>query len=470
MIDVLVTSLASLLIGLCVIQLLLQIGELVLATHALWVAPGERDPNLVWRRNISDAPPVTVIAPAFNEEATIVESVRSLLALRYPEFEIVIVNDGSDDRTMEMMRRAFELRPVTRSLDQALHHKPITGAYQSALHPNLLVLDKLNGGKADALNAGLNAARHPLFCCIDADLILDTDALLRAVGPFIEDPQHVIATGGTVSVANGCVVKGGQVAQVGLSRNLWALFQTVEYIRAFQLARLAWSQLNALAIISGAFGVFRRSVVVDAGGYRPNIVGEDIELVVRLHRRSLERRDGSRIVFVPEPVCWTEAPETLAALGRQRRRWQRGALETLAIHRSMLANPTYGVTGALALGRIVVVDLIGPIAELLGWCLLPALWALGLLSGDYVAAFFAVSVGFGTALSIAAIALQEGARSRAPRIRHLFALSLAAVLENVGYRQLNALWRIQGVVEWRRGVSDWGKMQRRGFTTYAEAV
>ncbi len=453
---------ALIVIALALAQSLLHLAELIVAALALADEPLEAESDLVWRRCSSAAPPVSVIAPAYNEAATIVESVKSLLSLRYPEFEIIVVNDGSRDATLAQLRQAFDLRPIERDWDMKLQHARIRRVYAAALHPNLIVIDKDNGGKADALNAGINVSQMPVFCCVDADSILESDALLRAVRPFVEDPDRVVASGGTVRVANGCVVKDGQVVQVGLSGNLLALLQTVEYVRAFQLARLAWSRIGALTIISGAFGLFRRSAVVAAGGYKSTTVGEDIELVVRLHRNAIENRRDQRVVFVPEPVCWTEAPERLADLATQRTRWQRGALETFSAHWEMLLHSR---VGALGLGRVLLVDVVGPVVEVAGWLLLPLFWAVGALSLDYFMAFFAVSCGFGVAISLSALGMQEAELSRTPRFRDLAILAFVSVIENLGYRQLNAAWRLMGLAQYLLGVKQWGAIARRGFAT-----
>jgi cellulose synthase/poly-beta-1,6-N-acetylglucosamine synthase-like glycosyltransferase len=299
--------------------------------------------------------------------------------------------------------------------------------------------------------------------------VLEPDALIRAVQPFVEDPQQVVAAGGTVRIANGCLIRDGRVAKVGVPRNFWARLQTIEYLRAFLLARLAWSRIGALTIVSGAFGLFRRSVLIELGGYAHNTVGEDIELVVRLHRHFRERGRPYRIAFVPEPVCWTEAPETLRALSRQRSRWQRGALETFFKHKVMLVNPRYGRAGALGLGQILLFDVIGPIAELLGYVLLPLMWLLGILSIDYLFAFLAVTFALGVTVSVGALAVEEMELRRFPKAKDLLDLGLAALIENFGYRQLNSLWRLQGLWQWLRGVRAWGEMSRRGFGPSAPA-
>lgn len=459
-------TLAIVCVAIVLTQLLIQVVELCIAAEALLSEPSEPEPSLVWRRSAEAAPPVSIVAPAFNEEANIVESTRSLLGLRYPAFEVIVVSDGSTDATIERLASAFDLRRASVDFDRPLLHQEISCVYRSVTNPNLTVIDKSNGGKSDALNAGLNAARHPLFCCVDADSVLEFDALLRIVQPFVDDPLHVVASGGSVCVANGCTVQGGRVTSVGLSRNPLALVQTVEYLRAFQLARLAWSRIDALAIISGAFGLFRRDVVISAGGYKQGTVGEDIELVVRLHRISMERRLGQRIVFVPDPVCWTEAPETMATLARQRMRWQRGALETFASHKTMLSATRYGRVGRLAIGRLLLVDVLGPIADVVGWLLLITLWGLGKLSADQLSGLFALTMAFGFLISALAIALQPPELTSARKPTDVFMLASAALAENFGYRQLVGLWRFGGLLQWLRGESAWGPMKRRGLAAF----
>ena len=262
----------------------LHVVQLVLAARALRDDPPQPRSELVWQRTSEEAPSISILAPAYNEAETIVESVRSLLLQQYPSFEVVVINDGSTDGTLEVLRDAFGLEQVRRDSAATLSHTPVRGLFTSRLQPALLVIDKENGGKADALNAGLNYTKNAVFCSMDADSILEPDALLRAVQPFIADPERVIAAGGTVRIANGCLVAGGRVKRYRLPRDPLALLQTVEYMRAFLMARLAWSRVGTLTIISGAFGLFRRSAVIKAGGYARGLVGEDMELVLRLHR------------------------------------------------------------------------------------------------------------------------------------------------------------------------------------------
>ncbi|HVN00744.1 MAG TPA: glycosyltransferase family 2 protein [Caulobacteraceae bacterium] len=445
-------------------QNLVHLGQLVVAGAAMVRTPPEADSGSFWQRYAKAAPPIALLAPAYNEALTVAESVRSLLSIRYPEFEIIVINDGSTDETLQILIDTFSLE-LTRSRDYELvvSHRPIRGLYASKLHPRLLVIDKENGGKADALNAGLNLATAPVVCSMDADSLLEPDSLLRAVQPFLEDPQRVIAVGGTIRVANGCTIADGRIIRIGAPRNLLALMQTVEYLRAFLMARLAWSQIGALTIISGAFGLFRRSAVLEVGGYAQGTVGEDMELVVRLHRHFREARKPYTIAFVPEPVCWTEAPETLGMLARQRARWHRGSLETFDRHKEMAFNPRYGAVGVVGFGWIVLSDVLGPPTELMGYVLIPIWWSLGVLSTDYLLAFLAVTFAFGVALSVGALALEESELHRFPRARDLLILTGAAILENFGYRQLNQLWRLRGTLDWFRGATSWGEMTRKGF-------
>jgi cellulose synthase/poly-beta-1,6-N-acetylglucosamine synthase-like glycosyltransferase len=405
-------------------------------------------------------PPVSILVPAYNEEATIATSVRSMLQLDYPEFEVIVVNDGSRDGTMEALRAAFALVPFPEAYRRRLEVKPVRGIYRSTRFPNLRVIDKENGGKADALNAGINASRFPLFCGVDADSILERASLRRVVGPFLEDPT-VIASGGTVRVANGCTVSGGFLESVALPGRLLPLLQIIEYLRAFQFGRMGWSPLNAVLIISGAFGLFRKETVVAAGGYRSDTVGEDMELVVRLHR--LHRAAGKRyrIVFVPDPICWTEAPESLRVLRSQRTRWQRGLAESLTLNLGLMFGRRGGAAGWLAFPFMALFEWLGPVIEVCGYVLMLAGLALGVISGAALACFLLLAVGLGIALSACALLLEELSFHIYKRPRELAVLALAAVLENFGYRQLIALWRLEGLLRWASGSrARWGEMTR----------
>jgi cellulose synthase/poly-beta-1,6-N-acetylglucosamine synthase-like glycosyltransferase len=445
------------------LQTLFYIVQLGYAGFALGRRPPVGRASTLWNRYGDEAPAIAVLAPAFNEEVTIVESVKSLLALHYPDFEVIVINDGSKDGTLQQLLDGFGLSRVERYHELAVNHRPIRGLYASPRLPRLLVIDKENGGKADALNAGMNVARAPLFCSMDADSLLESDALLRAVRPFVEEPTQTVAVGGTIRIANGSRIEAGRVIDIALPRNLLALIQIVEYLRAFLMARLALGKMQVLTVISGAFGLFRRQTALAIGGYSHGTVGEDMELVVRLHRRLREEKIAYRIEFIPEPVCWTEVPEDLTILGRQRARWQRGALETFFTHKKMLFNPRYGRIGFIGFGHILVVDLMGPVVEVLGYVLVPLLWMLGLLSVDYLLAFIAVTFTLGIFISVATLILEEVELRRFPHARDLAILTAVAVIENFGYRQLANFWRIRGWWQFLRKKQGWGTMTRKGF-------
>ncbi|MEP7070604.1 MAG: glycosyltransferase [Usitatibacter sp.] len=405
-------------------------------------------------------PPVSLLVPAYNEEATIASSVRSLLQLDYPQFEVVVVNDGSRDATLAALQEAFDLEPFPEAHWQRLPTKPVRAIYHSRTHANLRVVDKENGGKADALNVGINASRLPLFCAMDADSILQRDSLRRVTEPFLEDPATV-ASGGTVRIANGCTVSGGHLELVALPRSPLAMLQIVEYLRAFLFGRLGWATLNAVLIISGAFGVFRKDVVVDAGGYRADTIGEDMELVVRLHLLLRAQHARYSIHFVPDPICWTEAPEDLGILKNQRIRWQRGLAESLHANKSLFGSG--GTPGWLAFPFFMVFECYGPLIEVAGYLFMAAMFVLGQISAGAFLAFLALAFSLGFLLSASALMLEEMSFHLYPRFSQMGALVATAVLENLGYRQLVTVWRLIGLTRWMRGArSSWGAMTRKG--------
>jgi cellulose synthase/poly-beta-1,6-N-acetylglucosamine synthase-like glycosyltransferase len=407
------------------------------------------------------APPVTVLVPAYNEEANCVASVTSLLELQYPEYDIIVINDGSTDGTLRVLQERFRLVPAVRARTAELPMAALREVYRSQTHPHVWVIDKENGGKSDALNTGLNFCQTPLFCAMDADSVLEPAALMRLVRPFLED-HATVAAGGIIRIANGCRIVDGEVREVRLPGSTLARFQVLEYLRAFLAGRMGWSALDVLLIISGAFGLFRRSAVVEAGGYSTDTVAEDMELVVRLHRHFLERDEPYRISFVPDPVAWTECPEGFRSLARQRDRWQRGLMQALGRHRVMLLNRKYGRIGTVAFPYFWFLEGLGPALEFLGYIALVVALLLGLYSAPFLAAFLVLALVFGGALSVGAVALEELVFRRYTRTRDFAGLLWLAVLENFGYRQLLSFWRFKGVISALRGRQGWGEMKRHG--------
>ena len=414
--------------------------------------------------------PISMICPAHNEEKTIVDTVRSLQMLNYPEFEIIVVNDGSRDQTLERLLQAYDLRRVDRVYKRSLPTKSVRALYASPMVPNLIVVDKENGGKADALNCGINLSRYPLFSSMDADSVIEDDALLKAVKPFMEWPEETVAVGGIVRCANGCTVHEGRVTHIALPRQLLPVFQVVEYLRAFLSGRLGWSALRGLLLISGAFGVYRKSAVVDVGGYDSSTDTEDLELVMALHAVYRERKKPYRIVFVPDPVCWTEVPGNWKMLRRQRNRWHRGMLQSLSRYRRMMFNPRYGLMGLVVLPYFLIFETMGPFIETLGYISVPLAWALGLLNTKFFLLFFVLAVAFGVFLSVAAILLEEISYRRYPSWSDLWKLLFCVVAENFGFRQVLAVFKIQAFWEYLRGLRRWGKLERVGFVKAADTT
>lgn len=413
------------------------------------------------------APGVSVIMPAHNESASIVSAVQAMLSLRYPRHEVVVVDDGSTDDTLARLTEAFDLVGIERLLpaDVPVHAAVRTVAVPRDGRTRLVVVSKDNSGKAEAVNAGVNASGEDLVAIVDADSLLDPDSLLVVTQPFANDPLRVIATGGVVRIANGCTVVAGRVTGIRMPASWLARIQVVEYLRAFQLSRAGWSGLGALILISGAFGVFRRDLLVEAGGVGHDTLGEDFELVVRLHKRMRDSRRDYQIRFVAEPVCWTEVPVTMRVLRRQRRRWHRGLWETLWAYRAMLGRPRYGRIGLVALPWYWLFELAAPVLELTGLGLMALGAALGVVSLVSFGLFMAVAYGYAAVVTLAAMVIEELSFPRYRRWRDLGVALLACVAENLGYRQATAVWRTAGWWSALRGqAAVWGTMTRQGFT------
>lgn len=395
--------------------------------------------------------PISVVVPAFNESASIITSVKAMLQLEYPQYELVVVNDGSTDDTLEKLIDAFDMQEFPEAYRARVECQPVRKIYRSTRIKNLRVVDKENGGsKADASNAGINACRYPLVCVVDADSVLQPDSLRRVVRPFLEDPTTV-AVGGTVRIANGCTVRQGFLEKVGLPRNFLALVQVVEYLRAFLFGRMGWSPINGLLIISGAFGLFHKETLVEAGGFNPDAVGEDMELILRLHRLMKKERRPYRITFVPDPVCWTDAPENLKDLKSQRVRWQHGLGQSLMLNKSLILNPRGGAVSWIAIPFYMVFELFGPIVEVAGYVFIVVCALMGWLAWPEALLFLGLAIGLGVMLSTSAIMLEELSFHMYPKFSQLCVLYAVAIIENFGFRQLTAIWRLQGLVRWLRG-------------------
>ena len=412
------------------------------------------------------APTLSVIAPAFNESRTIIDNVRTLLSLYYNNYEVIIVNDGSKDDTLERLIDSYELEKVNYYFDYRLPCKRIRGVYksQNRSFKKLTVIDKLNGGKADSLNAGLNVSKNDLVVSIDADSIMEPDALLKLVKPFLESTDRkVIGAGGVVRIANSCEISGGHIRKIHLPRKFLPRAQVMEYTRAFLMGRMAWSQLDGLLLISGALGMFDREVVIRAGGYRTNTVGEDMELVVRIRRYMVERGLKYDVVYIPDPLCWTEVPSSLRVLARQRSRWTRGTLETLYTHRKLLFNKKYGKLGLLGYPYWLMFEYLAPIIEFFGILWFTFLAITGKLNWPFFLLLLGFVYFFAVSLSIWSVLFEEITFHKYEKRRDVLRLIGTAFLEPFFYHPLLMLMSIKGNLDKLLKRNTWGKMERKGF-------
>jgi len=422
--------------------------------------------RLNWLKETPMVPPITIIAPAHNEAGSIRVSIRNLLEVDYPALEVIVVNDGSTDRTFEELRDEFRLRPVRAVYVAEMDSAPVRGLYRSDADSKLLVIDKEPGGsKADAVNAGLNAATSPYVCVVDSDSVLERDALLRIMVPVLDDPQRVVAVGGIIRVLNGSAIENGQLRVVRLPQKSIEAIQVVEYLRAFLIGREAWAQGNMLMIISGAFGLFRTDLVRAVGGYRSKSIGEDLDLVARLHRHLRERKADYHIRFVPDPMCWTEVPSDLKSLGRQRARWQKGLLDVLWPNRDMLFRPRYGRIGWLALPYLWLFELFAPAVEILGLVTILLAACLGVLSREFFLQFLIFGYAFATVISIGSVLQEELTYKRYNDWKDVIRLVSYCFLEHFPYRQLHMIWRLQGLWQYLRGDLEWKAMKRKGLAS-----
>lgn len=407
-------------------------------------------------------PAITILAPAYNESANIVESVLSILKLSYPKLEVIVINDGSGDNTLDVLQGAFDLIAIPPAFPTQVKCSQIRQVFRSKRHKNLRVIDKVNGGKADSLNAGINACNTPYFMAIDADTIVEKDALQRMIRPTLTQ-KNVIASCGTIRVANSCVVEKGFIKEVRFPTNLLAMVQTVEYLRAFLFGRLGWNRLGGNLVISGAFGLFNHNAVLKVGGYRTDTVGEDMELTVHLHKYMLKNKIPYRIEFIPDPVVWTEVPESIKVLNRQRERWHRGLIETLVRHRDVLLNPRYKWMGFVSYPFFLFGELLAPLIELLGYIGLFLGLYLGVVNSDYAILFFILAWGYAAFLSLFAILLEISSFRRYTKATDLFKMIFCLFVEALGYRQMTVWFRLQGFWKYFKGEKSWGTMTRKGF-------
>jgi cellulose synthase/poly-beta-1,6-N-acetylglucosamine synthase-like glycosyltransferase len=404
--------------------------------------------------------PISIVVPAFNEESTIIDNIISLLDLNYPEFEIVVVNDGSKDNTLSKIVEYFNLRKIDVEINILVECERINAVYSSFALPNLVIVDKENGGKADALNAGINLSRYPLICGIDADCIIEKNALLRIVKPFLNN-ENTIAVGGFIRIANGCMIKEGKLVEARLPKKAIVGFQIIEYFRAFLTSRIGWQKINALLIISGAFGVFKKAALVNVGGYSKTI-GEDMELILKLHEFYKRNKIEYKVDFTSDAVCWTQAPDALKGLRNQRIRWHRGLTDSILRHKKMILNPKYGTVGMVSMPYFFAVELLGPVIEFAGYLFLILSIITGTLSRFFIYVFL-MAILYGILYSLSAILFEVLSYKRYTGIKIITKLIIYCFLEQFMYRQLTVWWRVRSFFNYKKGSKQWGTINRKSF-------
>ena len=407
--------------------------------------------------------PVSIIVPAFNEAVGIVNSVRALTNLKYPKYEIIVVNDGSTDDTEKEVIEHFQMVPVEKVIQKQLETEEVKQIFQSTIQSNVFLVNKDNGGKADAINAGINVSRYPYFCTIDADSILEVNSLLRVMKPILMSNDDVVAVGGNVRVGNGNEFMLGSLFQEKFSNNLFVVTQIVEYLRAFLIGRLSLSKINSVLILSGAFSVFSKEWALKVDGYSKNMIGEDMEIIVKLHRYFKKNKLDKRIEYVPDPVCWTEAPQNISDLRKQRRRWQQGLLDTLKKHVSLTFNPRYKSVGMLSFPYFWFVETIGPLIEFGGYIFIIVAFFLGDVYLEYAFLLMLLLIFYGVIFSLLSIVFESWTSGKYPRVSDLLKMFLTAFLEVFWYRPITLIFRLEGILRSIFRRKDWGHMKRKGF-------
>lgn len=438
---------------------------MVMSFVAVWANNRRRDSlGIEELRHSPVTPPVTVIVPVWNDQDIVVQSVRSALAIDYPELQVIVVNDGSTDLTLERLISELRLMPADFIYRPRLRTGRPEAFYTSRELPNLVVISIAHASKPEALNVGINMCRTPYFCTLDADCVLERDALLRLIRPVVHSPIHTPVSAGIVRVLNGCEVRNGEVVKVGLPRPSLERFQVVEYLRGFLFGRTGWDLLGATLIVSGAFAVFHTATVVEVGGFSAETVTEDMELIVRLRRWAQRQRRRVRFAFTADPVCWTECPKSVRMLARQRRRWQLGLCQTLWKNAEMLFNPRYGAAGMFSFPFHLYVVGLGSVVEFVGYLILPLVFWLHMALAKLYLALVVLGLAYGTFLSVGSVVLEELTHRRYRTLRDLHVLLWYALFENFGYRQMELWFRCEGVARFVSGFRKWEKVSHVGAT------
>ena len=406
--------------------------------------------------------PISLIIPSFNEAAIITDTILNALRINYPQFEIIVVSDGSTDGTMALLTERFNLRRVDRNGRRRLLTKEIFGIYESSEYPNLVVIEKANGRRADAINAGVAQSRYPLLCVIDADCFLEEDALLHMARPFLRNSK-VSAVAGVVRPSNGLIVVDGEIRERMLPKTLLGMNQEIEYARSFQWARIGLSRLRSMLCISGALMLIKKNIFESAGGPWPDAITDDIEFTMRLNKYLHDRfrRDPYSLVFAPDAVCYTDVPERFLQYASQRNRWQRGTLQALMHNAGMIFNPRYGMTGLFGMPFFLIFEALAALVELSALILMVVTLILGMATLQEILLMIYLAYILGVFLSLTTLLMTESSRLRMASWHDFWKFLLAIFLDNIGFHQFHLLTRVIGTLQYLLGRHDLGTAMER---------
>ena len=405
--------------------------------------------------------PITIVVPAYNEEVTVVQTVKSLLTLDYKLYEIVVVDDGSKDTTSQQLIDAYNMHPVRRPLHRQIPCQPEEFIYES--HEQkvpLTLIRKKNGGKADALNMGINAAQYPYFICMDADSVLQYDSLHKLVVPVLEE-ENVVAVGGTVRPSNDVELFEGKVKKYRLPKNILACMQLLEYDRSFLASRILFDKFNGSLIISGAFGMFKKETVIAAGGYDHGTMGEDMELVVKLHSYCLTNKIPYSIKYATDAVCWTQVPEKLGDLKKQRKRWHLGLFQTMWKHRKMMANPKYGAVGFVSYMYFLLYELLSPFIEVFGVFTMVWAYFIDILNLPFMLLFLLIYASYNSILTLTAFFSRIQTIDLTVKPKDFFKSIMLCFFEVTTLRFIMAFVRLTAFKGYKKKKLDWGRIERK---------
>lgn len=401
--------------------------------------------------------PISILVPAYNEEVTIVDSINSLLNLNYPSYEIIMINDGSKDQTVAKVISHFNLKKVSKPYRKLIPTNEALDIYEGNGKIKIILVDKVNGGKSDALNMGINVCSFPTFLCIDADSMLQSDALQKIVEPFLEDDQ-MVAVGGDVKISNNLVIDNGEILSIEKPEKLIVIFQMIEYLRVFLNSRISLNGINGNLIISGAFGLYNKQAVVNVGGYTNGLMGEDMEIIMKIHSFYLKNKISYKTSYVPDAICWTQVPEEVKVLKRQRRRWHVGLAQSLKRHRYMFLNPKYGLIGMVSFPYFLFFEYLTPFLEVIGLVTITLSFLLGIIDLNFFLFYLLVYMGFNIIVSMISIIIERYMFSSTMTNKITFQLILFSILESFGYRQIISLFRMGNIF---KKSHNWGEMTRK---------